>query len=120
MVDKLKLEKWNPATSQSEPLAEVSPWDISRAIKTPEQLVEILSDYLNRGTKDYNTGIAAGKVAQNQHPTLQGSMIRFCLGVVVGMSTNDYTDARNATPVALGRKLAQMLKDGTLDMGYMI
>lgn len=86
-----------------------------------EDFANLLDDYCNIGMKDYSNGVRVGKLCQNKHRTIQGSIIRFCLGVIIGMSVGvEYTDARNETPIAMGKKLAKMIEDGDLNMGYMI
>lgn len=87
-----------------------------------EDAAQFLDDYCNIGMKDYGNGVIVGKKLQSHHRTIQGSVIRFCLGVIIGLSDVDmrYTDARNETPVAMGQKITQMVKDGDLNMGYMI
>lgn len=93
-----------------------------RSMRNPDDMADFLDDYCNIGMKDYENGVKVGKLCQNKHRTIQGSIIRFCLGVIVGLSDVDerYTDARNEMPVAMGKKIAEMLKDGTLKMGWMI
>lgn len=88
---------------------------------TRRNLADILSDWLNMGFKDYEDGRALGKMLQTEHRTIQGVIIRFCLGIIIGMSKDvQYTDARNETPIEMGKKLAKMVEDGELNMGYLI
>jgi hypothetical protein len=87
---------------------------------TLENMAELLQDFVNSGMKDYRDGEVVGKLLQTSHRTLQASVIRFCLGIIVSLGKQDYTDARNETPVAMAKKITVMLEDGTLKMGYMI
>jgi hypothetical protein len=87
---------------------------------TPDSTAKLLQDFVNSGMKDYRDGEVVGKLLQTSHRTLQASVIRFCLGIIVSLGKQDYTDARNETPVAMAKKITVMLEDGTLKMGYMI
>lgn len=99
---------------------EISVFDITKNL-TRRNLADILSEWLNMGFKDYKDGVALGKMFQTEHRTMQGVIIRFCLGVIIGMSKDvQYTDARNETPIEMGKKLAKMVEDGELNMGYLI
>jgi hypothetical protein len=118
-MSKITLTSYNSKTDKREEVGTFTTYDIVRSI-TLEQLVELLSDFVNAGMKDYRAGEKVGELFQNEHRTLQGSFIRFCLGAIVGLSKQEYTDARNETPVEMGKKIAEMLENGTLKMGYMI
>lgn len=88
---------------------------------TRQNMADILGEWANRGMKDYRDGLALGKLCQNKHRTIQGSIIRICLGIIIGMSVGvEYTDERNETPIAMGKKLAEMVAHDELNMGYMI
>jgi hypothetical protein len=87
---------------------------------TLENMAELLQDFVNSGMKDYRDGAEVGKLLQTSHRTLQASAMRFCLGVIISLGEQEYTDARNETPVAMGKKIKAMINDGTLEMGYMI
>ena len=87
---------------------------------TLENMAELLQDFVNSGMKDYSEGEAVGKLLQTSHRTLQASAIRFCLGVIVSLGKQEYTDARNEMPVAMAKQIKTLVEDGTLKMGWMI
>jgi hypothetical protein len=87
---------------------------------TLENMAELLQDFVNSGMKDYRDGEEVGKLLQTAHRTLQASVIRFCLGIIVSLGKQEYTDARNEMPVAMAKKITVMLDNGELKMGYMI
>jgi hypothetical protein len=87
---------------------------------TTENMAELLQDYVNSGMKDYRDGAEVGKLLQTSHRTLQASAMRFALGIIIALGEQEYTDARNETPVAMGKQIKAMIEDGTLKMGYMI
>jgi hypothetical protein len=103
----------------SEEEEEVSAYLVGKCA-TSQNMADILDEYCNCGMKDYRDGLIVGRLCQNKHRTIQASIIRFCLGVIVGLSGVEYTDARNETPVKMGKKIESMIKSGDLIMGYMI
>ena len=115
----IQLKSWNYDENKMEVLGEVSPYLLGKSMSA-ENFAEVISNFLNSGMKDYGVGYEVGKIEQSDHRTLQGSLVRFCLGVIIGISEQDYTDARNEKVVELGKKIARMIKDGELNMGYMI
>ena len=121
MTKAIKMYSRNDDTD----LEEVSVWGVARGMDS-ENMSDLLGDYLNVGMKDYREGLAVGKLCQNKHRTIQASIIRFCLGVIIGLSTPEkegekvWTDARNETPVAMGQELSRQIESGELKMGWMI
>jgi hypothetical protein len=87
---------------------------------TEEQIADLLDDYMNKFSNEYKEGQRIGKMLQTSHRTLQGSVCRLLLGVLVGMGDTEYFDARNERAVALGKKLKEMIESGELNYGYMI
>jgi 2-hydroxy-3-keto-5-methylthiopentenyl-1-phosphate phosphatase len=87
---------------------------------TLDNMAELLQDYVNSGMKDMRDGEVVGKLLQTSHRTLQASVIRFCLGVIVSLGEQEYTDARNEMPVAMAKKIKAMLDNGELKAGWMI
>jgi hypothetical protein len=120
MSHTLTFKKYNIETKLYEPCGEATTYTIARAFEDNKQFAEFFGEYLNVGMKDYRCGEETGKFLRSEHRTVQGSLIRFCLGVICGMSEQEYTDARNETPVLMAKKIAQLVKDGELKMGYMI
>lgn len=97
----------------------ISVYEIARNI-TEGQFADLLEDFLNNYNGDYTKGQRIGRMLHRTHRTLQGSAIRFALGIIVALGEQEYTDARNEKGVALGKKLKTMLDNDELDMGYMI
>lgn len=87
---------------------------------TTENMAEILTDWMNSFSRDYRTGVEIGKLLSGKHRTLQSSVGRMVLGILVGLGEQEYTDPRNEAIVALGKQLKEMLDEGTINMGYMI
>lgn len=125
---KLKLslhdEKWNKTGE-----VEISASEIGSVI-TDEQMAELLDNYINRNFREYRNGSKIGKLLENTHRTLQASVFRWALGLCVGLSertvtypnghTYEAVDGRNEMSVACGKKIKELIENGTLKMGYMI
>ena len=118
-MSKIILQEYNWDTKETVQVGETSTYTLVRSMNI-DDFCQFLDDFINSGGKDYRDGIAVGTKLMSTHRTLQGCLIRFCLGVIVAFAKQDYTDARNEKPVAMARKIAELVKDGTLDMGWMI
>jgi hypothetical protein len=93
---------------------------IARAFGDVGKITRFLSDFVNYGMKDYQFGLEIGRNFQREHRTLQGSIIRLCLGIIIGLSEQKYTDPRNEVPVSMAKEIAKQIEDGDLKMGWMI
>lgn len=113
------LKKYDYSKNEFEEIGKVGVSTLARSIDT-EDFSSLMQEFLNVGMKDYREGERVGTLCQRAHRTIQGSIVRFCLGVLVALGKQEYTDARNETPVALCKQVTKMLEDGSLNMGYMI
>ncbi len=114
------LKDWNPETWKNEPTGEVvSIYAVARSI-TPEKFARLLDSYLNFGGKGANEGRLVGLQLRKTHRTLQRLAICFALGLIVGLSEQEHSDARNETAVETAKKLAEMVRKGELPMGMHI
>ena len=87
---------------------------------TNDNMAQLLDNHLNSFNDQYRNGQSVGKKLHGTHPSCQGNVGRWALGVLVGLGEEHYTDARNEKIVALGKELKRMIEKGELDMGYMI
>lgn len=89
---------------------------------TPSDLAYLLESRCNSFSTDYRQGKEVGKNLHMSHPTLQATVFRYLLGIVVGLGEQEinYTDARNETAVATAKKIGRMIERGELELGYMI
>lgn len=85
-----------------------------------EEMASLLSEWCNKGAKDFSVGKKVGEQLRGDHRTLQGLVGRLALGILVGLGEQEYTDARNEKIVAVGKELKRQIENGELDMGYMI
>ena len=114
---KIHLKDWNSESHMTEPTGEtVSIYAIARSI-TPQNLAKLLDNYLNLGGKGFDEGKLVGLHLRHTHRTLQRLAICFALGLIFGLSEQEYTDARNQTAIETAKKIAQMVKDGELPTG---
>jgi hypothetical protein len=116
---KIKVKIYDKKGKETPNPVEISVHSVAKAF-TDEQFAEMLSDYMNCYCNEYLKGQDIGKLLQCSHRTLQGSIARLFLGVLVGIGDTEYFDARNEKAVALGKKLRAMIESGELNFGYMI
>ncbi len=114
----IQIKEWNAETCMQEPTGEeISVYKVAKAM-TPENFVKLFADYLNLGGKQFNEGRMIGLHLRHIHRTLQRQAVSFALGMIIGLSEQDYTDARNETAVSTAKKLAQMFREGKLPLGF--
>ena len=115
----IKIQKYNYETREMDYLAEVSARDLASSM-TDESLVEFLDSYVNDYSKGFKHGKEIGVLTQKFHRTLQRTLICEILGILVGLSEQQYTDARNKAAIASAKVIANMLKEGDLSLGGMV
>ena len=114
----IQIKEWNAETRLREATGEeISIYKVAKSL-TMETFAKLLEDFLNLGGKQFQEGQAIGRYLQHTHRTLQRQAICFALGMIVGLSEQDYTDARNETAIATAKMLAQMVKEGKLTLGF--
>ena len=116
----IQLMQRNPETCLDEPSAEtISTYALARSI-TPENFTKLFDQYLNLGAKGFREGQQIGLNLRYTHRTLQRLAICFALGLVIGLSEQEYTDARNETAIETSKKVAEMFKKGELPTGMYV
>lgn len=116
----IQLMQRNPETGREEPSGEtISIYALARSM-TPENFTKLFDQYLNFGSKGFPEGKQIGLNLRSTHRTLQRLAICFTLGLVIGLSEQQYSDARNETAIETAKKLAQMAENGDLPMGMYI
>jgi hypothetical protein len=114
---KIYLKDWSTESHMTEPTGEViSIYAIARSI-TPLNFAKLLDNYLNLGGKGFGEGKLVGLHLRHTHRTLQRLAVCFALGLIFGLSEQEYTDARNETAIETARIIAQMVRDGDLPTG---
>lgn len=84
-------------------------------------LAEIIDTFLNRGGLNANNaGKEVGLELRNTHRTLQRLAVAFSLGILDGISRQEYFDARNADAIKTAKKITEMRENGDLDIGAFI
>jgi len=113
----IRLKVTNPDTGCAEDSGEtLSIYQLTKAM-TPANFATLLEDYLNRGGKGFREGKEIGLQLRSTHRTLQRLMICFALGLIVGLSEQEYTDPRNETAIQTAKRIATMLSQGDLPVG---
>jgi hypothetical protein len=117
--DTVILKKYNYNTHEHELVGEVSIGLLARNM-TKENFAEFLDEFCNGYSTEYRQGQEVGRLLHTSHRTLQASAVRFLLGIITGLSEQEYTDARNETAVKCGKRIANEIESGALNIGYMI
>lgn len=107
----IQLIQHNPDSWRMEPTGET--------IST-YALAKLFDQYLNLGAKGFPEGKQIGLNLRSSHRTLQRLAICFALGLVIGLSEQQYTDARNQTAIETAKLLAEMFKKGELPTGMYV
>ena len=119
-VTTIQIMQRNPETGIDEPNGEtVSTYTLVRSM-TPENFTRLFDEYLNHGGKGFPEGKRIGLNLRSTHRTLQRLAICFALGLIIGLSEQEHTDARNQMAIETAKKLAQMMEEGDLPLGLYI
>ena len=116
----IKLRGWNSDCSRTVETGEtISTYQVAKSLTT-ENFAALLDEYLNLGGKDFREGKQIGLQLRYTHRTLQRLVICFALGLIVGLSEQEYTDQRNESAIDTAKKIAQMIENGDLPLGLYI
>jgi len=116
----IKLKDWNSDCSRLEETGEcLGTHQVAKSL-TSENFAALLDEYLNLGGKDLYEGKEIGLQLRYTHRTLQRLAICFVFGIIVGLSEQEYTDARNETAIQTAQKVAEMLEAGKFPLGLYI
>jgi len=113
----IHLKAYNPETSRNEQTGEIIDVYFLAKSLTSENFAALLDDYLNLGGKGYREGREIGLQLRYTHRTLQRLAICFALGLIAGLSEQEFTDARNETAICTAKKVVQLMEAGELPVG---
>ena len=121
MDDKtIKLRTWDSDSKTTEEDREtISVSLLARSI-TLGNFAALLDNFLNSGGKGFSEGQEVGCLMRSTHRTLQRLAICFAIGIIVGLSAQEYTDPRNELAIETAKKIAGMLDGGELPLGTFI
>jgi hypothetical protein len=105
----VKLEAYNYDTKQVEDRGTVDLHLVAKNMKTGH-MAYLLESFLNGFDNQFKRGQEIGTLLQGAHRTLQGITVNFTLGILVGLSKQDWTDLRNEKAVALAKKVAVLVE----------
>lgn len=113
----IRLKAYDPDTSCNEATGEtLDVYSLAKSL-TPENFAALLEDYLNLGGKGYREGHQIGLQLRHTHRTLQRLAICFALGMIAGLSEQEFTDPRNETAIKTAKKVVKLLEEGGLPVG---
>lgn len=81
------------------------------------QLAKLLDDWLNYSGMQFDAGYAVGHQLRRSHRTIQRSAVALALGILSGISEQEFTDERNATAIATAKKVKELVENGQLPLG---
>ncbi len=116
----IKIRSYNPETSRNEETGQtIDVYTLAKSI-TIENFAAMLDDFLNLGGKGYRDGKQVGLELRFTHRTLQRLVICFALGIIAGLSEQEYTDPRNEIAIQTAKKIVQMMESDELPLGMYI
>jgi hypothetical protein len=98
---------------------EVSPYTLARCL-SHDDFASVLDNWLNCGGKEYRDGLQIGHKLRETHRTLQRLAICFALGIIAGLSEQEYTDPRNETAIKTAQEIKRMIDNGEFKTGFYI
>ena len=116
----IQLLQRNPETGREEPGDEtISIYALARSM-TPGNFTKLFDQYLNLGAKGFSEGKQIGLNLRSTHRTLQRLAICFAIGLIIGLSEQEHSDARNETAIKTAKIVAQMMEEDELPLGLYI
>jgi hypothetical protein len=106
----VKLKKYDYDKREMVEAGEVSLYLVAKNLDA-EQLAKLLDDYCNNMRSGYKRGVETGHELRRHHRTLQRSIIVELVGIIAGLSEQDYTDARNEQAVELAKKIKALYEE---------
>ena len=100
----LELKHWDYDKHEYVKDGEVSLRDVAKALDA-ETLADLLEDYVNNFSSKYKRGVETGRKLRSTHRTLQRSVIVELVGVIAGLSEQEYTDPRNEHAIHLAKQI---------------
>lgn len=105
---------WHSASTVTIDEQPVSLWKLVRAVSV-DNVTRFLDDYLNAGGKRERDGKEIGLRMRNTHRTLQGNLVMWVLGILAGISEQEYTDARNENAIKTAKKITRIMQGQSPD-----
>ncbi len=116
----IRFNELNTETRRTEETGEtINTHQVAKSM-TLENFAALLDDFLNLGGKGFREGKEVGMQMRFTHRTLQRLAICFAFGMIAGLSEQQRTDPRNETAILTAKKIAVMLEEGELPLGFYI
>jgi hypothetical protein len=113
----IRIKEYNSESGRYDDTGEtLSTHTLARSM-TAENFTALFDDFLNLGGKDFQEGKEIGLQLRFTHRTLQRLAICFALGIITGLSEQEYTDPRNETAIQTAQKVAEMMEGGEFPLG---
>lgn len=119
MSNEIVVTEYDYDAKETRTVATVSTYLLAKCL-TPALVAEILGDWLNSFENAIKRGQFVGKNAVTWHRSLQGLLVNFALGILVGFAQEyqeqwgGHTDPRNETAVKAASKVKDLIEDKTI------
>ena len=97
----------------------ISVYSLARSM-TIDNFTCLIDEFLNLGGKGYREGKEVGLQLRLTHRTLQRLAICFTLGLIAGLSEQEYSDPRNETAIQTAKKVVQLVASGELPLRVVV
>jgi hypothetical protein len=117
----VELKEYNYDTNENESRETVSLYLLAKNLKV-EHLARLLENWLNSYDRAAQRGRVIGEAGVRWHRTLQGTLVNFALGILVGYAKKyqeewgGHTDPRNETAFKAAGIVASLVEDGTIPL----
>lgn len=106
----MKLRKYDYDKGEYVETGEVSLHAVAKSMD-PEQFAELLETYTNNMSSGYKRGLETGRKLTRAHRTIQRSIVTELVGVIAGMTDQEYTDPRNEQAIALAKAIKALYEE---------
>jgi len=90
--------------------ADVGVHSLARSMDA-EQFAQLLEDWVNNFSSRYKRGLKIGHELRRSHRTLQRSVIVELVGIIAGLSEQEYTDLRNEHAIHLAKQIKRVYEE---------
>ena len=108
--------KWQIPYKTEEEETILHTYSLARSL-TLDTFTHLFDAFINAGGKQYREGEYVGNQLRSIHRSLQRCVVAFCLGLIVGISDQQFTDPRNETAIQTAKKIKEMIDTDRLPLG---
>jgi len=106
----LELKHWDYDKHEYVSDGQVSGYAVAKALDA-ESFASLLDDYVNNFSSSYKHGVKTGHKLRQSHRTLQRSVIVELVGIISGLSEQEWTDPRNEQAIKLAKQVKALYEE---------